>query len=77
MTLASFATGLALGLRAQGVAAEANAAHFESDFDRLGDSARALAIGSTIAWVISGLAAAGTVLGWWATSETAPAPQTP
>ena len=34
VTLASFATGLALGLRANAVTAEANAARFESDFYR-------------------------------------------
>ena len=72
VTVASFVTGLALGLRAQNVAAQANAAQFESDFYLRGDSARGLAIGSTIAWVISGLAAIGTGLGWWLTSEAGP-----
>ncbi len=69
VTVASFITGLALGLRAQSVATEANASRYESDFFRLGDTARTLAIGSTIAWIISGLAAIGTGVGWWATSE--------
>lgn len=72
VSLASFVTGLALGLRANAATAEANAAHFESDFYRLGDSARGLASGSTIAWVISGLAAIGTAVGWWFTSDPAP-----
>jgi len=77
VALASFVTGLALGLRAQSMAAEANAAHFESDFNQLGDSARGLAVGSTVAWVISGLAAIGTIVGWWVTSEPAGPPQSP
>lgn len=67
VTVASFVTGLVLGLSAQSKAAEANAARFESDFYLLGDSARGLSIGSTIAWVISGLAAIGTGVGWWLT----------
>ncbi len=74
VTLASFVTGLALGLRAQSLAAEANAAVFEADFFRQGDAARSLAIGSTIAWIVSGLAAIGTGVGWWATSEPVEAP---
>ena len=69
LTLASFVTGLALGLGAQSTAKEANAARFESEFLRLGGSARGLAIGSTIAWIISGLAAIGTGVTWWVTSE--------
>ena len=69
LTLASFVTGLALGLSAQSTAKEANAARFESDFFRLGDSARGLAVGSTIAWIISGLSAIGTGVSWWVTSE--------
>ncbi len=74
VTVASFVTGLALGLHAQSVAAEANAARYESDFFRSGDVARSLAIGSTIAWIVSGLAAIGTGVGWWATSEPVEAP---
>ena len=74
VTVASFVTGLALGVRAQSVAAEANAAAFESDFFRQGDAARSLAIGSTIAWIVSGLAAIGTGVGWWATSEPVKTP---
>ena len=69
VTIASFITGLALGLNAKRVATDANAARFESDFNRLGDSARALALGSTIAWIISGLAAVGTGIGWWVSNE--------
>ena len=67
VTVASFVTGLVLGLNAQAKAAEANAAHFESDFYLLGDSARGLAAGSTISWIISALAAIGTGVGWWLT----------
>ena len=74
VTVASFVTGLALGLRAQNAAVDANAAAYESDFFRLGDVARSLAIGSTIAWIVSGLAAIGTGVGWWATSEPVEAP---
>ena len=77
ISLASFITGLALGLQAQSVAAQANAAQFESDFYRLGDSARGLAVGSTIAWIISGLAAIGTGVGWWVTSEPVVTVQSP
>jgi hypothetical protein len=69
VTVASLVTALALGLNARSVATEANAAHFESDFYRLGDSARALAVGSTIAWIVTALAAAGTGVGWWVTNE--------
>lgn len=76
VSVASFITGLALGLRAQSLAAEANAAQYETDFYRLGDSARGLAVGSTIAWIISGLAAIGTGVTWWVTSEPEPAPTT-
>lgn len=77
VTLASLATGLALGLRAQSVAAEANATRFEADFFRLGDSARGLALGATLAWVISGLAAIGTGVGWWVTGEPAVSANSP
>lgn len=77
VALASFATGLALGLRANAVTAEANAAHFESDFYRQGDVARGLAIGSTIAWVVAGLAAIGTGVGWWVTSDSPDQAQMP
>lgn len=72
VSIASFVTGLALGLRAQSLALEANAARFESDFYRLGDSAQAHAVGSTIAWVISALSAVGTAVTWWVTSEPSP-----
>ena len=75
VTIASFVTGLALGLNAKSVATAANAARFESDFNRLGDSARALAVGSTIAWIISALAAVGTAVGWWVSNE--PSVQSP
>ncbi|MDP1823792.1 MAG: hypothetical protein Q8L48_11130 [Archangium sp.] len=72
VSIASFVTGLALGLRAQSLATEANTARFESDFYRLGDSAQAHAVGSTIAWVISALSAVGTAVTWWVTSEPGP-----
>lgn len=75
VTVASFITGLALGLSAQSVAKEANAAQYESDFFRLADQATGLAVGSTIAWIISGLAAIGTGVGWWVTSEPASQPE--
>lgn len=71
VTVASFVTGLVLGLNAQSKAAAANAAHFESDFYLLGESARGMAVGSTISWVISALAAIGTGVGWWLTSDPA------
>lgn len=74
VTLASFVTAIALGSRAQALALEANAAHFESDFYRLGDSARGFAVGSTISWIISGLAAIGTGVTWWVT-ELPPSPR--
>ena len=45
-------TGIAMGLRAQSLAKEANAAQYETDFYRLGDSAKGLAVGSTIAWIL-------------------------
>lgn len=69
VSLASFITAIALGARAQALAIEANAAHFESDFYRLGDSAKGLAVGSTVMWIISGLAAIGTGVTWWLTDQ--------
>ena len=74
VSLASFITAIALGARAQALAVEANAAHFESDFYRLGDSATGFAVGSTIAWIVSGLAAIGTGFTWWLTDLPLPAP---
>jgi hypothetical protein len=74
ITVATFVTALALGVSAQSRATEANAAQFESDFFRLGDSARGLAVGSTITWIISALAAIGTGVSWWATSEPSSPP---
>ena len=66
---------LLLGLRAQEVARQANAAQFESDFHRFADDARGLATGSTITWVLAGASAIGTFIVWWVIGEPpAPAP---
>lgn len=72
VTVGAVIAGIALGARAQTVAAEANAARFETDFFRLGDDARGLAIASTISWVISALAATATGVTWWLTNEQGP-----
>jgi hypothetical protein len=69
VTIGAAIAGIALGARAQNVAAQANASRFESDFFRLGDDARGLAIASTLSWVISALAATATGLTWWLTSD--------
>lgn len=69
VTVAAAITGLAVGLRAQSLSAEANAAHFESEFYRLGDQARGLATASSVAWGLAGAAAIGTFIGWWVTNE--------
>lgn len=75
VTLAGAITGLALGLRAQALATEANAARFESDFFRLGDSARGFAAAATVSWILSGLAALGNGVGWWVTNEPRAEPE--
>lgn len=72
VTVATAITALALGLRAQALAAEANAAPFEADFFRLGQDARGLATASTVTWLTSGLCAIGTVIAWWVTNEPTP-----
>lgn len=72
VSVASAVTGLVLGLRAQAVATEANAARFESDFYRLGADATGLATGATLAWVLAGASAIGAVVTWWVMGEPPP-----
>lgn len=57
VTLASIITGVVLALQAQAVAVQANRAHFESDFYKLGTDAQGLATGATISWVIAAIGA--------------------
>lgn len=71
LTVATAITALVLGVRAQALAAEANAARFEADFFRLGLDARGLATASTLTWLTSGLCAIGTGVAWWVTNEPA------
>lgn len=61
--------GLVLGVRAQAVATEANAARFEADFYRLGTDATGLATAATISWILAGLSAAGAGITWWVMGE--------
>lgn len=64
VTVASVVTGIVLALQAQAVAKQANAAHFESDFFRLGADAQGLATGATISWVLAALCATSTIVAW-------------
>ncbi|MFT3709835.1 MAG: hypothetical protein QM817_19570 [Archangium sp.] len=64
VALGTAITGLALGLRAQDVANQANGARFESDFYKLGADATGLATGSTISWVLAGTSAVAAVVVW-------------
>lgn len=64
VTLASLITGIVLAVTAQNLAAQANAAHFESDFHRLGADARGFATGATISWVAAAVGTTATVVSW-------------
>lgn len=64
VAVVSLVTGILLAAIAQGVARQANAAHFESDFYRLGADARGLATGATISWVVAAVATSATVVTW-------------
>ncbi len=74
VTLASAITGIALGLRAQELATQANATRFEADFFALGAQARGFATGATISWIVAAASAIGTVITWWVTGEPLPSP---
>ncbi len=74
VSLAAAITGLVLGLQAQRLATDANAAYFEADFHRLADDARGRAVASTVMWVLSALAAGGTGVAWWATTPPEQSP---
>ncbi|MFZ5441516.1 MAG: hypothetical protein ACOZQL_16030 [Myxococcota bacterium] len=69
VTLATAIAGLAFGVHARALAADANAARFEADFFRLGEVATGFAVASTVSWLVSGLAAVSTGVGWWVTNE--------
>jgi hypothetical protein len=72
VALGTAITGLALGLRAQDVANQANGARFESDFYRLGSDATGLATGSTISWVLAGTSAVAAVVVWLVMGDVPP-----
>jgi hypothetical protein len=74
VTLASAITGIALGLRAQDLATQANASRFEADFFALGAQARGFATGATISWIVAAASAIGAVITWWVTGEPLPSP---
>ena len=56
--------GIGLGTSSRSLEAQANAAHFESDFHKLGDAARANALGADVAFGVGAAAAVGAVLTW-------------
>lgn len=58
---------IALGVRANELAQQANQARWESDFYLLGDQAKGFATGATLSWVLAALSTAGTVVTWWVT----------
>lgn len=65
LTIASALTGIALGVRAQELATQANATRFESDFAALGEQAKGFATGATISWILAAASAIGTAITWW------------
>lgn len=69
VSVLSLVTGIVLATTAQNVAAQANAAHFESDFYRLGADARGFATGATISWVVAAIAASAAVVTWLIASD--------
>jgi hypothetical protein len=64
VALVAAGTAVGLGVNAQQLARQANAAHFESDFVALGRSAQGSATGATISWVVAGAALTGAVITW-------------
>ncbi|PZR11967.1 MAG: hypothetical protein DI536_16720 [Archangium gephyra] len=69
VAVVSLVTGILLATLAQDVARQANAAHFETDFYRLGADARGLATGATISWVVAAVATSATVVTWLIASD--------
>ncbi len=61
--------GVGLGLNSRSLEKQANNAHFESDFFKLGDAARAQAFGADVSYGIAGAAGVGALVGWLVTNE--------
>ncbi|MGV3625057.1 MAG: hypothetical protein ACO1OB_29830 [Archangium sp.] len=69
VAVVSLIAGIVMASLAQDLAKQANAAHFESDFYRLGTDARGLATGATVSWVVAAIATSATVVTWLISSD--------
>jgi len=63
------AVGVGLGVNSRALERQANNAHFESDFFKLGDAARTQAFGADVAYGIAAASGAGALVGWLVTNE--------
>ncbi len=61
--------GIGLGSNSRSLEAQANAAHFESDFHKLGNAARTHALAADVSFGVGGAAALGAVIGWVLSSD--------
>lgn len=72
--VAAAVVAIAVGAQASGLAQQANAATFESDFHRLADEARGTATASNVLWGTAAALGVGAALSWVLLPEPAAAP---
>ena len=69
LSVIAVGVGIGLGSNSRSLEAQANAAHFESDFHKLGDAAKTNAIAADVAFGVGGAFAIGAVVSWVLSSE--------
>jgi hypothetical protein len=69
VSFAALAVGIGLGISAKSLEAQANAATWESDFVRIGNSASANAFGANVAYGVAAASAIAAGILWWTQSK--------